>query len=189
VTQQSHPAQPGRRTPAEHRAATVTRLVPAGTMLDPVASTAVQGALALDLRDLATGVSTAEPPAEPGLQRRSEPRLAAVTEADLSAWAARFAQAVVEAAGGDRPMSQLLRWTSPTVYAELEQRLRVLTQASALHRRRTVRPQVRSVHVCRPTPASAEVSVHVRYGERSRALAARLDHRGGRWLCTALAIG
>jgi hypothetical protein len=174
----------------------VTRLVPPGTMLDPVASSAVQGALALDLRDHPTSHPMADPTgdptdsmADPRRSPRSEPRLAAVIESDLATWAARFAQAVVEAAGGDRPMSQLLRWTSPGVYAELEERLRLLSQASALHRRRTVRPQVRSVHVCRPTAGSAELSVHVRYGERSRALAARLDHRGGRWLCTALVIG
>jgi hypothetical protein len=48
---------------------------------------------------------------------------------------------------------------------------------------------VRSVHVFLPQPQSAEVSVHVRHGERSRAIAARLEHRGGRWVCTALELG
>ncbi len=186
MTTPGHPTQPGHRAHPEPRAATVTRLVPSGPTLDDVGATAVQGALALDLRDR----PAAQPAPGPASAVRP-PLLAAVpvVEHDVSRWAARFAQAVVEAAGGDRPMSQLLRWTSPAVYAELEQRLRLLSQVPAPHRRRTVRPQVRSVHVCRPTASSAEVSVHVRYGERSRALAARLDHRGGRWLCTALVIG
>jgi rhodanese-related sulfurtransferase len=56
-------------------------------------------------------------------------------------------------------------------------------------RRRTVRPQVRSVHVFHPTPDSAEVSVHVRHGQRSRAIAARLELTRGRWQCTVLQLG
>jgi rhodanese-related sulfurtransferase len=45
------------------------------------------------------------------------------------------------------------------------------------------------VHVFRPGPASAEVSVHVRHGHRSRAIAARLEQRDGRWRCVALQLG
>jgi hypothetical protein len=181
VTEPAHPTTTGQDAPsrartARRRDATVTTLVPSGAV-EPVAAAAVQGALALDLRTT------------PETERRPEPRLAVVADAEVAEWAARFAQAVVEAAGGHRPLTQLVRWTSPAVYAELEQRLQLLSQATVLHRRRTVRPQVRTVHVCRPAAGSAEVSVHVRYGERSRAIAARLDHRGGRWLCTALVIG
>jgi rhodanese-related sulfurtransferase len=43
--------------------------------------------------------------------------------------------------------------------------------------------------VSHPTPEVAEVSVHVRYGQRSRAIAARLELAGGRWQCTALQLG
>ena len=109
---------------------------------------------------------------------------------DVHAWAARFAQGVVEVLGCDRPLPQLVRWTSRRVYADLERRLRILGQASVSEQRlRTTRPQVRSVHVCHPTPECAEVSVHVRHGKRSRALAARLELREGRWQCTALQLG
>jgi rhodanese-related sulfurtransferase len=48
---------------------------------------------------------------------------------------------------------------------------------------------VRSVHVFLPSPASAEVSVHVRHGQRSRAIAARIERFDGRWTCTALEFG
>jgi hypothetical protein len=109
---------------------------------------------------------------------------------EVKLWAARFAQAAVEVLGGDRPLTQLVRWTSKGVYAELERRLSILGRTSdAGVRMRTVRPQVRSVHVFHPTPASAEVSVHVRHGRRSRAIAARLELRQGRWQCTVLQLG
>jgi len=109
---------------------------------------------------------------------------------EVQMWAARFAQAVVEVLGGDRPLTQLVRWTSHRVYLDLDRRLRLLSRTSDAGRRmRTIRPQVRSVHVFHPTEESAEVSVHVRHGQRSRAIAARLEHTGDRWQCTALQLG
>ena len=109
---------------------------------------------------------------------------------EVRLWATRFAQAVVEVLGGDRPLSQLLRWTSRRVYLELDRRLSILNRNSDAGRRmRTIRPQVRSVHVFHPTPRCAEVSVHVRHGARSRAIAARLEQRSGHWQCTALQLG
>jgi hypothetical protein len=146
---------------------------------------AVQGTLALDLR------SCLAMPATPGL-RVVDPEQAEGSphDADLSAWAARFAQAVVEVVGGDRPLTQLLRWTNGRVYGELGRRVRVLARTAPANKRlHTIRPQVRSVHVCRPTPDCAEVSVHVRHGQRSRAIAARLELEEGRWTCTALQLG
>ena len=54
---------------------------------------------------------------------------------------------------------------------------------------RRLRSQVRSVHVFCPSPAAAEISVHVRHGERSRALAARIELVEDRWCCVALEFG
>lgn len=128
----------------------------------------------------------------PGPPRTPELRLVegGGTSSEVQAWAARFAQAVVEVLGGDRPLSQLVRWTSHRVYLELERRLALLTRTTDPgRRRRAVRPQVRSVHVCHPTAETAEVSVHVRYGRRSRAIAARLELVRGRWQCTVLQLG
>jgi hypothetical protein len=174
------PGRPLRRPPAP-RASTagLTRLA-TGPAQGDVPVSAVQGTLALDLRSAA--------PVQPALYAVPEPDEPG--DAELRAWSARFAQAVVEVTGGDRPLTQLLRWTSTRVYAELGRRTRIMAQHRPVGpRRRVIRPQVRSVHLCRPTPASAEVSVHVRYGQRSRALAARLEHRHGHWTCTALVIG
>ncbi len=105
-------------------------------------------------------------------------------------WAQRFAQAVVEAIGGVRPVTQLVRWTTRTVYRDLERRVRVLSEAR--HGRRSaslVRPHVNGIRVCHPAPHVAEVAVTVRHGQRMRALAARLEFRRGLWCCTALEVG
>jgi hypothetical protein len=150
----------------------------------------VQGTLALDLSGMPGAppapelhVLAGERPDHPGQPEHPE-------HADVHAWAARFAQATVEVLGGDRPVTQLLRWTSAVVYAELDRRTRILARAApASQRQRRVRPQLRSVHVFCPGPASAEVSVHVRHGHRSRAIAARLERRQDRWQCVALQLG
>jgi hypothetical protein len=168
--------------PTEHLA-TVTHLVSPDERPAPVPLAYVQGTLALDLGCLPPSPTTPDLHVVPG-EDSPEQR-------EVQAWAARFAQATVEVLGGDRPVSQLLRWTSGRVYADLERRSRIIARATvpAPQRRRTVRPQVRSVHVFRPGPGSAEVSVHVQYGQRSRAIAARLERREDRWRCMALQLG
>jgi hypothetical protein len=181
------PSTPRRPPAGPTRWATVTRLgVAIEGDAEPGASSRppVDGSLAL--KAPAVG--------EPGGGLPQTPELRIVRGGgpgeDVQVWAARFAQAVVEVLGGDRPLSQLVRWTSHRVYAELERRLAILARTSqAGSRARTIRPQVRSVHVFHPTPESAEVSVHVRHGQRSRAIAARLELVRGRWQCTVLQLG
>lgn len=142
----------------------------------PVPVVALQGTLALDLQP------RLEPPApvEADLRRRRQ----------VEAWAHRFAQAVVEIVGGDRPASQLVRWTSREVHADLERRAQLVGRAGGHHpgagRVQPVRPRVVSAHSSFVTPEIAEVSVRARYGERSRALAVRFVLHRGRWVCTAL---
>lgn len=184
---QPPPQRPPRRPPAPPQEwATLTRL---GAPPRPETDPAVQGALALDLGPRAA------PPAAPDLRVLPSTDLPADPDADLPtaevrAWAAQFAQAVVEVLGADRPLPQLLRWTTPEVYTDLRLRVRLLGRlAPAEQRRRLPRPQVLSVRVCRPGAGVAEVSVHVRHGRRSRALAARLERRHGRWQCTVLEFG
>jgi len=167
-------------------AATVTRLVPQQGRRDgegagerPVVE--VQGTLALDLH-------AAPAPVAPELDPSHRSRVAHVDDGEVRAWSARFAQALVETVGGQRPVSQLVRWTAPAVFRDLERRTRLVQQAAGTAPR-SVRPQVRSVHICRPTPRSAEVSVHVRHGHRSRALALRLERHKERWLCTVVEFG
>ncbi len=147
----------------------------------PVPVFATQGTLALDLQPRLE-VPPA-PPLAPGHTRR-----------DLDQWVARYVQAAVEIVGGDRPISQLARWTSREVYLDLERRALLVARAGShlpgAGRVQPVRPRVHSVHACLLGDRAAETSVHVRYGERSRALAARFERRTtretSRWVCTAL---
>jgi len=181
---------PVRRPPAPRTPlATVTHLAAADDGCDRVPVASVQGTLALDLSGLPGAPPAPELRALPG-RRPDDEHPEDREHRDVQAWAARFAQATVEVLGGDRPVTQLLRWTSAVVYYDLERRTRILARtAPAPQRLRRVRPQVRSVHVFRPGRASAEVSVHVRHGHRSRAIAARLERRQDRWQCVALQLG
>ena len=106
-------------------------------------------------------------------------------------WARRYAQAAVEIVGGDRPVTQLLRWSSREVYEDLQRRAQLVARAGRHQpgqgRFQPVRPRVLGVHPCFINRDVVEVSTHVRYGERSRALAARFERtRDDRWRCTAL---
>lgn len=144
-----------------------------------------QGALALTF-PMPSGVdceprSTALTLVQPG-----SPPSAALEGSE--AWAARFMQAVVEVLSSDRPLTQLVRWTNQEVYADIAHRRQRVAERAA-RAPRPVRPHVATVRICHPTVTTAEVSARVATGTRSRAIAARLDLRRGRWLCTAIQFG
>lgn len=153
----------------------------------PVPVSSVQGTLALDLQPR-------HDPPEVGMAPGAH--AAGVIPIDLrlrrhvEQWSWRYAQAVVEIVGGDRPVSQLLRWTTQEVYADLERRALLVAQAGGHHpgqgRVQPVRPVVLGVRSCFVSRTVAEVSVHVRYGHRSRALAGRFELLADRWQCSAL---
>jgi hypothetical protein len=165
----------------EQSGSTVVALAPPA----PVAS--VQGTLALAL----------QPRQEPPTVRPARPgRGADVVGIDrrartgLEAWSCRFAQAAVEIVGGDRPASQLLRWSSPEVYADLNRRAQLVARAGGHQpgqgRVQPVRPRVIGVRTCFVDNGIVEAGLHIRYGQRSRAVAARFERREDRWVCTAL---
>jgi hypothetical protein len=109
---------------------------------------------------------------------------------DARAWASRLVQAVSEVLAGDRPISQLVRFTDEVVFADLNRRVRLLgLTTTATGRGAKERSAVRSVRVCTPAKEVAEVAAHVRHGDRSRAIALRMEIRRNRWVCTALEIG
>jgi hypothetical protein len=113
---------------------------------------------------------------------------AAAAVPDPQAWAARFLQAVVEVVSSDRPLTQLVRWTQPSILSDISRRRQAVAQRTA-GPSRTGRQHVASVHVSRPHALTAEVAARVSTGPRSRALAARLEFQRDRWLCTALDFG
>ena len=97
---------------------------------------------------------------------------------------------MVEIVGGDRPVSQVLRWTTPEVYQDLARRAHLV--AGAVGRRpgaggvQSVRPHLVAAHTSFVSETCAEVSLHVRYGRRSRAVAARFELIRDRWQVSAL---
>lgn len=108
---------------------------------------------------------------------------------EATRWAALIAQAIVEAEVGDRPLSQLVRWTSAEVHDVIALRCSMHGQRRAHVRLGTGRALVASIHVCEVAPDVAEVSATVRRDGRSRALALRLEGVGDAWRCTALTMG
>lgn len=147
----------------------------------PVAVAPVQGTLALELEPLLEPPAAEVVPLDPRRHR------------GLHDWVVRFAQAAVEIAGGDRPAEQLVRHTDRETYADLHRRALLVARAGChrpgLGRVMAVRPRVHSVRLCFLATGVAEASVHVRHGERSRALAARFELRHDRWVATALEFG
>jgi len=152
----------------------------------PVAS--VQGTLALDLSP-----RQAPPPVPSAVGSGPDADVVPIDphqRSRLEQWVHRYVQATVEIVGGDRPASQLLRWTTGAVYADLHRRAVLVGRAGGhepgVRRVQPVRPHVVSVHTSFVSPLVVETSARVRYGVRSRALALRFERRGDRWVCTAM---
>lgn len=150
----------------------------------------VQGSLALDLTPRTT-------PPRPRLRGTRAFDLVAVevaTREHVDAFVGRYFQAVVEISAGDRPLSQVLRHTVPEVYDDLAGRARTVAAAAGLVPGRPrganpARPVVVGVRTAMVRGDAVEASAHVRYGRRSRAVAARFEVVRDRWQCVALAWG
>ena len=154
----------------------------------PVAS--VQGTLALDL-DARRDPPAARPPDAPEAGAGGDVvPIDGAGVARSSSGPGATPRPRSRSSAGDRPVSQLLRWSTATVYDDLARRALLVARAGGHRpgqgRVQPVRPVVVSVRTCFVHPDAAEVGVHLRYGGRSRALAARFEHRDGRWQCSAL---
>jgi hypothetical protein len=104
---------------------------------------------------------------------------------DPQVWTARMAQAVIEVLAGDRPASQLVRWTTADVYDGVRRRIRARPRSGSA----SPRAAVQSVRICEPADGVAEACAVVRRGGRYHAVALRLQGLDGRWQCTALQLG
>lgn len=133
---------------------------------------------------------TSQPGATPGWDLVPvDPRI----RADLQAWAERYVQSALEAVAGERPPSQLARWTSARVQQDLVRRTQLALRAGgrilpgvARNAAGHPRTQVHSARLSFLSPTTVEAAVHVRHGERSRAVAAQFRWVRQRWVCTAL---
>lgn len=107
-------------------------------------------------------------------------------------WGRRLAQVLAEVLVGLRQPTQLLRWTTPEVYAVIARRSLVARSRSGTSASgQSPRPRiaVRSVRVCEPADGVAELAVVLQDGPRVRAMALRLVGQDGRWRVEALHVG
>ena len=163
------------------------RVIPLRT---PASVASVQGSLALDLTP-----RTAPP--RPRLRSTRMLDLVPVAAAErgqVDAFVGRYLQAVVEIAAGDRPVSQVLRHTMPEVYDDLAGRSRTIaatlgTAPGQVRGPNPARPVVIGVRTAMVRGDAVEASAHVRYGRRSRAVAARFEVVRDRWQCVAISWG
>ena len=105
---------------------------------------------------------------------------------DATRWARQMAQVIVEVLSGQRPATQLLRWTVPEVYDEVRSRT---TPPSASGTAPLRRPRVGTVRVCQPADGVAEAAAVVHGLQRARAVAMRLEGQDGRWRVTVFQAG
>ena len=95
--------------------------------------------------------------------------------------------------GGDRPASQLVRWTTKDVVADLRYRAALTARSGAyepgLGRHQPVRPRVYRWHLHVVTDTIVEATATIKYGHGYRAMALRFEQSGENWICTVLNFG
>ena len=127
---------------------------------------------------------------EQGPHAQSHEPANATSTAELDRFAERFAHVLVEVMAGNRGPQQLSRWSSLAVYQELTQRCAAMNRVGPARDRRRVLPiQLQRVRFFCPTKDAAEISIVAKHGHRFRAIAARIEHTGKRWTCTAIQFG
>ena len=120
-----------------------------------------------------------------------DPVLGPELEEQARTWAPWFAQLLVEALDGRRPLEPLCHWLDEWVLAEVSRRVRVQRRA----RLRTPSPgaaqppgRIVSLRTQFSHPRVLEIAVHLRRGRRSHAWAFQLRRVADRWRCTALEL-
>ncbi len=98
----------------------------------------------------------------------------------------QLAQALVEVMAGTRPAPQVIRWTTPEVYAVLARRALVAARRNLPSARRAV---VRRVRVTEPADGVVEACAVIVQPDRVAAMAIRMTGLDGRWVVTDLTIG
>jgi hypothetical protein len=152
---------------------------------------AVQGTLALDWSPSSTTVEQPAPRLTV-IDYGTDPAVSVVATPrdelpEPRRWTAQLVQAVVEVLADERPRQQLVRWLSPSIYADLS--AAVLARSTpGKNSTNRARRSVSSVHICEPADGIVEATAVIIGGARARAVALRLEGWDGRWRCTRLAI-
>ncbi|WP_422738438.1 Rv3235 family protein [Micromonospora sp. WMMD729] len=157
------------------------------------------GQLALDLF-ASTRPDPVRPPVRRSVARRTPAHPAAnhpgvslppTTASEATRAAHRFVGTCLEVVNGYRSPAQVRPLLDPARAVELLTELARATGRAGPARRRATRPALRllRLRVCEPREAAVEAAAVVSGpGGRSWAMALRLEHRRGRWLCTALHV-
>ncbi len=131
-------------------------------------------------------------PAGPGRGSGGPPAAALVTATPEATRAAhRFVRTFLEIVNGYRPPGQLRPLCVPDAAAQVATELARAARRVVPARRRTARPvlQLRRLRVCEPRAGAVEAAaVLAGAGGTSWAIALRLEHRRGTWLCTILDV-
>lgn len=136
---------------------------------------------ALDLRTAPGPGRTSGPPAPADPPARASRRgCTALPDAEANQLAARLFRGAIEVLAGRRPARQLADRLHPHALARLETLLRTGTG------RRPWSGRLTSVHTSQPRPGAIEACGVCHTGTRSRAMAARIELAGDRWLCTVI---
>jgi hypothetical protein len=115
-------------------------------------------------------------PSAPRLTRRRE-------LPDPQVWVHRLLVILLETRTGQRPLSQLAPYVSPSILAGLTE----ARDNGQWNARRVA--TLRTIRCCEPADGVAELAAVIEFGTRCRAIAVRLEGLGGRWRCTRLQIG
>ncbi|TDC72902.1 hypothetical protein E1193_26720 [Micromonospora sp. KC606] len=130
-------------------------------------------------------------PTRPGrLPGGPPPGALATATPEATRAAQRFVGTCLEILNGYRPPGQLRALVAPGRVIEVTEQLARATSRTGPVRRRATRPtlHLRRLRVCEPRPAAVEVAAVLAGAGRSWAMAVRLEHRRGSWLCTVLQV-
>ncbi|TCB99960.1 hypothetical protein E0H26_05350 [Micromonospora zingiberis] len=163
-----------------------------------------EGQLALDLFALPPWPARREPdrppvqrvaarpvPGRPAPARQLPPGALATATPAATRVAHRFVANCIEVFNGFRPPVQLRRQLDPARTAQLLPELARAASRGVPTRRRSPRPglRLRRLRVCELNPAAIEAAaVLTGAADASWAMALRLEHRRGSWLCTDLRV-
>ncbi|MFU8870501.1 Rv3235 family protein [Micromonospora sp. SL4-19] len=130
-------------------------------------------------------------PAGPGRRTGGPPAAALVTATPEAVRAAhRFVRTFLEIVNGYRPPGQLRPLCVPDAAARVAAELVRAARRGGPVRRRSTRPtlQLRRLRVCEPRAGAVEAAAVLAGTGASWAVALRLEHRRGTWLCVTLDV-
>jgi len=107
------------------------------------------------------------------------------TLGDPAPLACTVAKVALETVLGSTGLDQITRWVTADVRTRLAQQHSLARRAGLTG----VTAHIQRVRVSRVSDRAAEVSVVANDGTRTRAIAARFEDHGGRWITTVLEIG